>query len=140
MKSELSLSALVAKPPAEFCAFIADLRNTEKLHPLLRGVALEREDGATRVWRCDDRILGFPLTYFAHQTLGADGLGFVTRTQQGGLTLTNTWRFEAHARGTQVTERLTFEGAAPVVWFSKKVGGDAHRALFAAMEREFGVR
>ena len=138
MKSELSLSAVVTRQPAEFCAFLADLRNTERLHPLLRGVALEREEGRTRVWRCDDRIMGFPLTYFARQTVDEDGLGFVNRTEQSGLTLTNTWRFEAHARGARVTERLTFEGAAPIVWFSKKVGGDAHRAIFAAIEREFG--
>lgn len=138
MKSELSLSTVVTRRPEAFCAHLADLRNTEKLHPLLRAVALEREAGRTRVWRCDDRIMGFPLTYFAHQTLDEDGLGFVNRTEQSGLVLTNRWRFEAHARGARVTEQLTFEGFAPIVWFSKKVGGDAHRAIFAAIEREFG--
>lgn len=136
----MSLSVVVAREPVEFAAFLADLRNTEKLHPLLRGISLEREEGATRVWRCDDRIFGFPLVYFAHQTLDADGLGYVNRTDQSGLTLINVWRVEAHERGALVTERLTFEGAAPIVWFSKCVGGNAHRGIFAALEREYGAR
>ncbi len=140
MKAQVSLSVVVARAPVEFAAFLADLRNTEKLHPLLHGISLEREEGATRVWRCNDRVFGVPLVYFARQTLDADGLGYVNHTEQSGLLLTNTWRVEAHARGALVTERLTFEGAAPIVWFSKRVGGSAHRAIFAALEREYGVR
>lgn len=131
---------MVTRAPPEFAAWLADLRNTEALHPLLTGVTLEREDGRTRVWRCDDRIFGVPLTYFAHQTLDADGLGFVTRTDQSGLQLTNTWRFAAHTDGTLVTEQLRFEGRPWSVAFAAPIGTRAHRGLFAAIAAKYGVR
>lgn len=140
MRSTLSLSVVVARAPRELAAFLCDLRNTQALHPLLRGLSLEREDGATRVWRCDDRIFGFPLTYFAHQVVDADGLGYTNTTRQRGLTLTNAWRVHEDPRGALVTEHVVFEGAAPIVWLSKHIGGRAHRALFAALRREYGAR
>lgn len=139
MKSEVTLTTTVKGEARAVATALSDLRTVERLHPLLRAVVLEREEGALRVWRCDDRILGFPLTYFPEQRIDGDGLGYVSQTRQSGLTLTNAWRFDAVAGGTRITERLRFEGARPVVWFSARVGVRAHRGLFAAIEREFGV-
>lgn len=139
MKSEVTLTTTVRGDVRERAVFLSDMRNIERLHPLLRAVALEHEEGNLRVWRCDDRIFGFPLTYFPEQRIDADGLGYVSQTRQGGMTLTNVWRFEPVDGGTRVTERISFEGSQLVVWFSARVGVRAHRGLFAAIEREFGV-
>lgn len=139
MKSEVTLTTTVKGEARELATALSDMRTIERLHPLLRAVALEREDDNTRVWRCDDRIFGVPLTYFPEQRIDADGLGYVSQTKQSGMTLTNIWRFEAVDGGTRVTERLTFEGSRLIVWFSERIGVRAHRALFAAIEREFGV-
>ncbi|MGV3621548.1 MAG: SRPBCC family protein [Archangium sp.] len=139
MKAEVALSTTVRGHAHELAAFLSDMRNVERLHPLLTAVALETEAGRTRVWRCDDRIFGLPLTYFPEQRLDEDGLGYVSRTKQGGMTLTNTWRFEPLGDCTRVTEHLVFEGSRAVVWFSRRVGEKAHRGLFAAIEGEFGI-
>lgn len=139
MKSEFTLTTTVKGDARELAPFLSDMRNIERLHPLLRAVALEREDGNLRVWRCDDRIFGFPLAYFPEQRLDDDGLGYVSQTKQSGMTLTNVWRFEAVGDCTRVTEQLRFEGSPMIVWFSSRIGVRAHRGLFAAIERQFGV-
>jgi hypothetical protein len=139
VKRTAQLSVEIAAPPAEVAAALSDLSRMEKLHPLLRSIQLERDADGVRTWRCEDRIFGLELVYFAEQRLEPDGLRWSSVVRQGALLLTNVWSVTATPQGSRVDETMTFEGPALTVLISVAIGVRAHRGLFAAIGRSWAA-
>lgn len=137
MERRAQLSVELAAPAEVVAATVSDLAQLEQLHPLLRSIRLEREVDGVRTWRCEDRIFGFTLIYFAEQRLEPGGLRWQSVVRQRGLTLTNLSSVTPIERGSRLDEHLTFVGPAVQVLFASSVGVRAHQQLFAAIARRF---
>ncbi len=137
LKRTAHVSVEVPAPPPELAALASDLARIEKLHPLLRSIHLESDAGGVRTWRCEDRIFGVKLVYFAEQRIDPGGLRWESVVRQGSLTLTNVCTVTATEQGSRLDETMTFEGSVPAVLFAVSVGVRAHRKLFAAIGRSF---
>lgn len=138
MRRESTFSTVVQCNIDTAYAFVSDLARLEEVHPLLERISLEGEENGVRVWRCEDRIMGFKLVYFAHQVLDPEAPGFTSRVSKSGLALENRWSFEATDGGTRISERMIFEGSPLVVWLSQRLGRPAHVSIFERLPAVLG--